>query len=386
VEVPLSVAGLFAGIGGLELGLAAAGHHTEFLCEIDPAAQAVLGRRFGLPVAPDVRRLRALPKVDLLAAGFPCQDLSQAGGKAGIEGPKSGLVGQVFRLCDRRRPPWVLLENVSYMLRLDAGRAMHRLVDGFEELGYRWAYRVVDARSFGMPQRRQRVLFLASLVGEPESVLFADDAEDPSAEHDRVGPVDRRYAYGFYWTEGLRGLGWTRDAVPTVKGGSTLGIPSPPAVWIPTTGFVGTPTLHDLERLQGFDAGWTAPADDVPVRPKNPRLRLVGNAVCVPMAAWVGRRLRSPGSPVAEPSSLPERAWPIAAAGVAGRRYHYDLTKRTHPARDLGLAEFLTEALVPLSSRATQGFLNRARVAKINFADGFLDALQRHREAYAQAS
>lgn len=89
----MKVAGLFAGIGGIERGLHGAGHTTGLLCEIDPAAQAILAAHFpGIPLADDIRTLSDLPEVDLVAGGFPCQDLSQAGTKAGISGGNSGLV------------------------------------------------------------------------------------------------------------------------------------------------------------------------------------------------------------------------------------------------------------------------------------------------------
>src|SRR4051794_39316099 len=88
-----SVVGLFAGIGGIELGLDAAGHATELLCEVDPGALAVLEHRMPeVPRHPDIRTLRSLPKVDIVAGGFPCQDLSQAGRTVGINGERSGLV------------------------------------------------------------------------------------------------------------------------------------------------------------------------------------------------------------------------------------------------------------------------------------------------------
>src|SRR5690606_17988103 len=99
--------GLFAGIGGLELGLGRHGCSTELLCEIEPGAQAVLRTRFpDVPPHPDVTRLRSLPRdTELVAAGFPCQDLSQAGRTAGITGSKSGLVDEVFRLVKRKNGP-----------------------------------------------------------------------------------------------------------------------------------------------------------------------------------------------------------------------------------------------------------------------------------------
>ncbi len=371
--------GLFAGIGGIERGLETAGFDTELLCEINPTALAVLRARFpGVQTRTDVREVAALPKVDLVAAGFPCQDLSQAGRKQGIGGAQSGLVNEVFRLCARGTASldWLLLENVSYMLRLDAGRGMLLLVSALEEAGFRWAYRVVDARAFGVPQRRQRVLFLASRRHDPRAVLFADDHLGPGYD-DRVGEVDPAAVYGFYWTEGLRGLGWARNAVPTVKGGSALGIPSPPAVWVPSTGEVGTPQIEDAERLQGFPQDWTYPAVDAGFRTGR-RWQLVGNAVCVDMAAWVGSRLVEPGTPQGATRPLPDGArWPGAAWGEAGRRCAVEVGML--PFRpDVDLRSFLTYPLKPLSRKATLGFLSRARRSRLRFADGFLDALDAH--------
>ena len=173
----LSVAGLFAGIGGIELGLHQAGHASALLCEIDPGARRVLETRFpDVPIARDVRELTTVGRVDLMAAGFPCQDLSQAGRTAGITGNNSSLVRHVFRLLDatrRRWPRWLLLENVSFMLHLDRGKAMRHLIDELEARGFTWAYRVVDTRAFGLPQRRHRVILLASRTEDPRTFCSA---------------------------------------------------------------------------------------------------------------------------------------------------------------------------------------------------------------------
>ena len=95
-------------------------------------------------------------------------------------------------------------------------------------------------------------------------------------------------ACGFYWTEGIRGLGWAFDAIPTLKGGSTVGIPSPPAIILPD-GIIVKLNIQDAERIQGFEAGWTQPAELV-ARP-GMRWKLVGNAVTVGAAEWIGRRI-----------------------------------------------------------------------------------------------
>ncbi|MFB3910107.1 MAG: DNA cytosine methyltransferase [Candidatus Eisenbacteria bacterium] len=376
----LTVAGLFAGIGGIELGLDRAGHNTALLCEIDPGASRVLRKRFpSVPLVDDVRAIEALPRVDLVAAGFPCQDLSQAGKTAGIRGEQSGLVGQVFRLLDsRKRPPkWLLLENVSFMLQLDRGRGMTFLVNELERRGFSWAYRIVDTRSFGLPQRRQRVILLASKSEDPRSVLLTDDA----------GPGETRFSQsvwcGFYWTEGLRGLGWAIDAVPTLKGGSTVGIPSPPAIWDPRGGDIMTPEIRDAERLQGFDADWTHPALDGPGVRRGHRWKLVGNAVSVPVAAWVGERLARPARfSIASQDSFLDRTtvWPKAAWGHKGKVYPVHLSMWPVRSKTQHLADFLEYPLCSLSPRAAAGFLSRAETSSLRFEKGFLDDVRRHIE------
>src|ERR1700760_2289550 len=113
----------------------------------------------GLPTSPSwihsprCPELHPLPPLALVGAVFPCQDLSQAGGKTGIEGSKSGVVEHLFRLLEAggEKPRWVLIENVSYMLRLDRGRGMAYLVDRLEARGYPWAYPVIDGGAFVFP-------------------------------------------------------------------------------------------------------------------------------------------------------------------------------------------------------------------------------------------
>jgi DNA (cytosine-5)-methyltransferase 1 len=375
------VAGLFAGIGGFERGLAASGHHTQLLCEIDPLARAVLEERFsGVRIHGDICTLESLPRrVDLVVGGFPCQDLSQAGRTAGIRGARSGLVGEVFRLLSVRRTKHVLLENVPFMLQLAGGHAMEVVVRSFEELGYRWAYRVVDARCFGLPQRRQRVFFLASLEGDPREVLFADEAREPE-----TAEGEEPIAFGFYWTEGTKGLGWAANAVPTLKGGSTVGVPSPPAVWLPS-GEIVTVGLRDAERLQGFPADWTLPAESVGRR--NMRWKLVGNAVSVPVARWLGRRLARPGrfQERAIMPLFPGVRWPSVAWNVGDGRFTTQLSMWPVRRAQKLLHEFLREA-EPLSPRATAGFLSRARKSSLRFAPGFLEAVGRHLGSLPAAS
>jgi DNA (cytosine-5)-methyltransferase 1 len=269
------------------------------------------------------------------------------------------------------------------MLVLDGGTAMRFLISEFEELGYRWAYRLVDSRFTGVPQRRQRVILIATTEGDPREVLFADDAGEPDESY--FAPN----VYGFYWTEGLRGLGWARDAVPTLKGGSTIGIPSPPAIWNPR-GRAGrrivTPTVQEAERMQGFDADWTAPADLVSRR-KGTRWKLVGNAVTVGVSEWVAGRLGTPGSFDREVRQLDGSApWPNAAYGANGKRWAVDASMwpTREPYQHLADLVDLNNA-TPLSERAAAGFHERAMRSNLRFDPRFLDDIASHIDSLAAA-
>ncbi len=178
--------------------------------------------------------------------------------------------------------PWIILENVPFMLHLERGRAMDYVIGRLENLGYKWAYRVIDTKAFGLPHRRERVFVLASLDVDPSGVFFATN-HPPRGSRDHSGR-----ACGFYWTEGNRGLGWAVDAIPTLKAGSGAGIPSPPAVWMPD-GRVSDPRTSAM--LSGSRV----------FRPIGPcRLRLCvrpsvgglsGTLCSVPVAKWIGERV-----------------------------------------------------------------------------------------------
>jgi DNA (cytosine-5)-methyltransferase 1 len=373
-ERGLEVAGLFSGIGGLELGLHKAGHQAVLLCENDPFASKVLTAQFDAEVVGDVREVRTLPQVDLVSAGFPCQDLSQAGRTRGIRGSKSGLVGEVFRLLSASsRIDWLLLENVPFMLHLDRGEGMRYLTQYLSSEGFYWAYRIVDTRSFGIPQRRRRVLLLASRKYDPRPVLFGDDCPGSG------WTVQEPSCYGFYWTEGRKGLGWAVESIPTLKCGSSVGIPSPPAVWNSVTGEVGKIRLGDAERLQGFAVDWTMPAMEVPRARIGARWRTVGNAVSVPVAKWIGNALSRPGKYDASTDAyLLGNRWPTAAWGTGGQAWQAQVSEWPKGFKSKRLSTFLREGLEPLSLRATTGFLSRARSGNLAFRDGFLDGLDAH--------
>ncbi|WP_307861594.1 DNA cytosine methyltransferase [Nocardioides xinjiangensis] len=367
--------GLFSGIGGLELGLERAGASTELLCEYWEPAAAVLRKRFGAEVVGDIRVLKAIPSVDVVTAGFPCTDLSQVGRTAGIDGSESGLVREALRLIGQTPPRWVVLENVPNMLSLGGGAAMAFIVDWLDDRGWNWAYRTVDSQHFGLRQRRRRVFLVASRTEDPRRVLFADEAGHPVVRGSHS-------AYGFYWTEGNRGVGWGDGVTPTLKGGSKLGIASPPAVWrvgADAGRAITRPSVRAGERLQGFRAGWTEleAKDGV-------RWKMVGNAVSVPVATWIGRGLAKPRSPVDVTRRPLEvgRRWPAAASSVAGVREAWSLSERPLVVRPQQTLAGLLAAhgADPLSLNATRGFTSRLIASNLRRRPDFVDDLRAHIE------
>jgi DNA (cytosine-5)-methyltransferase 1 len=351
------------------------------LCENDPLARGVLHTHFpDAELVSDVRRFGELPECDVITAGFPCQDLSQVGRAKGIGGAESGLITAVFDLIrsSRHQPIWLVLENVPFMLQLDRGRAIREIVSNLEALGWSWAYRVIDTRAFGLPQRRRRVILIASKTRDPRPVLLEQDAGQPNA------PTNRNYARGFYWTEGNRGLGWAVDAVPPLKPGSRLGIPAPPAIWFPRRRAILVPTIEGAELLQGFPAGWTLPAAmDGPDARK--RWRLVGNAVSVPVAQWIGHRLLEHGryGGLDTPRLVDGSPWPDAAWGApGGERRKANVSSWPIRLPYVHLAPFLRDRLAALSPRATRGFLYRVLASTLRVDQKFIFDLKHHLDRY----
>jgi DNA (cytosine-5)-methyltransferase 1 len=384
MTTPPSILSLFSGVGGIELGFREARNgHVIAVYEVWPAAQAVLRSQFpDVEHNHDVASLEDFHGADIVTAGFPCTDFSQAGRTAGIDGIASGLVRRILDTLTIEQPRWLLIENVPNMLHLGAGRAVCEIVDSLENHGYTWAYRVIDSRSFGLAQRRRRVYLLASTIHDPGTVLFGDDVG-----HAANRATSRTDAFGFSWTEGNRGVGWAQDAVPTIKGSTTVRVPSPPGVWLvdrEAGSAIVTPSLRAVEVLQGFPAGWTS---DAPLRD---RWKLVGNAVSVPVARWIASRIRATehGAEIAADSlskePLPDGSrWPRAAQGSGEKRWRIGVTEwpigagsgRQH------LADVLdTFGCNPLSYRATRGFRDRlSRSALTRRHDvAFMTALNDH--------
>ena len=165
----MRVLDLFSGIGGFSLGLERAGMRTVAFCEIEEYPRQVLAKHWpNVPIYDDVRTLDADTlrrdgiAVDVICGGFPCQDVSFAGKRAGLEGARSGLWGEYRRLIGELRPRFVIVENVPGLLSLGMGTVLGDLA----ALGYDATWDCIPASAVGAPHRRDRIWIVAHANGK----------------------------------------------------------------------------------------------------------------------------------------------------------------------------------------------------------------------------
>ena len=147
----MKVGSLFAGIGGFDLGLERAGFEIAWQVEIDPYCQRVLAKHWpDVPRYGDIRAIdwATVPRVDLLCGGFPCQDLSFAGKRAGIDGERSGLWSEYVRAIRALRPRFILVENVPGLL---TNKYMGRVLGDLAACGYGAEWEVFSACAIDAP-------------------------------------------------------------------------------------------------------------------------------------------------------------------------------------------------------------------------------------------
>jgi DNA (cytosine-5)-methyltransferase 1 len=176
--MPITVGSLFSGVGGFDLGFVRAGFDVRWQCEIDRDCRDVLCRQFPETdvIYSDVRTLPThdVERVDILIGGFPCQDLSVAGRRAGLDGSRSGLFYEFCRIIGELRPTLVVMENVAGLLSSNGGYDMAIILGTLRDLGaHDIAWCVLDAQWFGVPQRRRRVFLVADFAGERAAQILS---------------------------------------------------------------------------------------------------------------------------------------------------------------------------------------------------------------------
>ena len=347
---------LFSGIGGIDLGFERAGIETIWQCEIDEKASAVLEKRFpGVPNYRDVRKVTndgTIRKPDIISGGFPCQDVSLAGRRAGLAGERSGLWFEYQRIIDEFQPRWVVAENVPGLLSSNEGNDFRTVIGALEERGYCVSWRVLDAQYFGVAQRRRRVFIVGSLgnIGSAKVLFEREGVQGHTPQSRKTGKGTAgtftirsgkegggkgylgreegamtlggqpQWVYAGFSagnSSEARSIAYSEEKSPPIR--AEAGGNSVPAIhgFIPTYSLtlantnrngpwhkeelaqtldtwgaqgvnqIGvrrlTPT--ECERLQGFPDQWTDEQSDTN------RYKQLGNAVCVNVAEWIGKRI-----------------------------------------------------------------------------------------------
>jgi DNA (cytosine-5)-methyltransferase 1 len=258
----------FSGIGGLE------GYSQPIaLCEIDKACQSILKKRY--PQSLIHSDINTFPDIsaDILVGGWPCQDLSIAGKQKGLSGENSGLFYSFVKVAIQSSVQTIIAENVLNLIRLENGNVFKEVLREFTSQGYNYcAWRVLNVRQFGLPHHRNRVFMIASKYKRHCDSLFR---ELPKSKE----PSQQDIAYGFYWTAGTQSINYSKGYVPTIKVGSSLSIPSPPAIHYED--IVRQLTPDEALSLQGFNPKHFEGLN------KSTIYKMAGNAVAVPVGKFV---------------------------------------------------------------------------------------------------
>jgi len=295
------VISLFAGIGGFDLGFQRAGFEIVAHVERDAKCRELLADKWPNAVALDdvcTAGAHNLPPCDVVTFGFPCQDLSVAGKRAGLSGGRSGLFYEATRIINELKPAFCIWENVPGLLSSDRGRDFWRVLRQMDEIGYHGAWRTLDAQWFGVAQRRRRVFGLFSRLdsGAERCAQVLSIGESlrghpaPRRETGKVAPCLAASGAGAGRTGNERtelDFCIEQSVMPTLRDGASQdGRGTERNTGLAHVGMaVRRLTPTECERLQGFPDGWTAGFAD------STRYKMLGNAVCVNVSEWIAKRM-----------------------------------------------------------------------------------------------
>ena len=265
---------LFSGIGGFDLGFERAGIETIWEVEIEDYCRRVLARHF--PSATRYNDIRTVGKhnlapVDIISGGFPCQDISNAGKRAGIEGERSGLWSEMHRVICELRPRYVVVENVAALL----GRGMGRVLGDLASCGYDAEWQSIRASDVGAPHRRERIWIVGYPVSsgltsqglEPQRPILGKGTEastSPSLQQNVAHPASVGRCE---MEQSIRGRKDFQGSNGSIADSS---LPTRWSWWA---------VEPDVGRV----------AHGIPARVD--RLRGLGNAIVPQIAEWIGRRI-----------------------------------------------------------------------------------------------
>ena len=331
-----------SGIEAASMAWEPLGFQPQFFSEIDPFPCAVLGHHWPhIPNHGDMTKFKEWPNatIDILVGGTPCQSFSIAGLRKGLADPRGNLMLTYLAIAARYSTEWLVWEKVPGVLSSNQGRDFAAFLNGLAELGYGFAYRILDAKHFGVPQRRRRVFLVANFGSwqRAAAVLFERASLSghiaPSGNTQKNASAFIESSFGAYVES--PDAGTIKASGGALAGGSeSLVIASRQETFrgdyfvvhgrqdpctsdqaftldcqnsgntnvlcingniINKTDTIRRLTPKECERLQGFPDNHTLiPYRGKPAEacPDGPRYKALGNSMCVPVMRWIGERIK----------------------------------------------------------------------------------------------
>ncbi|KAA6204314.1 MAG: DNA cytosine methyltransferase [Candidatus Tokpelaia sp.] len=283
-----------SGIGAPSVAWATLDWRPIFFSEIERFPCRLLAERFPqVPNHGDITKYKDWPDyaIDLLVGGTPCQSFSVSGKRQGLADRRGNLAMVYLAILGKYRPRWIIWENVLGVVSSNAGRDFSTFLSALAECGYHAAWRVLDARDYGLPQMRRR-LFLVGYFGDwrpAAKVLFEpDNLQDTAALGEEAQEADAEAARGGSYSDFYRRLG--RGYYKPDKVASTCMASANSADKSDIVLDCGRPrrlTPLEYERLMGYPDGWT----DIAGASDTARYQAIGNSMAVNCVRWIGQRI-----------------------------------------------------------------------------------------------
>ncbi len=307
----LKVGSLFSGIGGIDLGFQQAGFEIAFANESDKDTCKTY--RHNLKncnlIEDDIRNVNAeaLPYVDVLSAGFPCQSFSVCGNKKGFKDERGNLFFEIMHIADVLQPPVIFLENVANLTEHDNGKTFNVIHNELASRDYFIRYVIADACNYGIPQHRTRI-YIVAFKSPCACEAFRFPVECKSGKHifdviDKTLKVDDLYYVSqessLYaklnkaMTDSRQIYRFSDYGIQSSKGGISFTLKANMGTWYNRVPFIkdnyGIRKITPCEclALQGFPKGYSFP--DIP---STSAYKQCGNTVCVPIIKNIAEQIK----------------------------------------------------------------------------------------------
>lgn len=292
---------LFAGIGGIRIPYDELGGDCVFSSEWDTKACETYFANFGVVPYGDITKIpaEAIPRHDLLLAGFPCQAFSIMGKMLGFADTRGTMFFEIERILKYHRTPYIMLENVKQLIGHDKGRTFKVIIDHLQRLGYHVKWKVLNALDFGLPQKRERVIIvgflderdceafnfdfsprpysLADILERDEDVDRSLFASEHIVSKRRERTAGKRVFYPSIWHENKSGNISVLDYSCALRTGASYN-------YLLVNG-IRRPSSRELLRLQGFPDKFRIAVSHQDIR------RQTGNSVAIPMIRMVAEKI-----------------------------------------------------------------------------------------------